>query len=144
MRGQFRNMRPFWYANFVGNVSETDENGRYTARPVAKYTKPVKAWANISTTTGITNNNIAGRTETEHFGVNLVYNAVINPVQLDFPMDEYSICWLDHEPVIKKDGSTDTPHDHYVHRVAVSLNSKAYLLTRVGVNDYENYQNRTL
>lgn len=140
MRGMFRNCRPFWYATFEGNEPGQTVEGRYTGQPVAKYSNPIKAWANISTTTGITNNNIAGRTETEHFGVNLVYNAVINPVQLDFPMDEYSICWLDREPVIKEDGSTDTPHDHYVHRVATSLNSKAYLLTRVGVNDYASYK----
>ena len=140
MRGMYRNQRPFWYANFVRNENQTDEDGRYTGHPTPKYTNPVKAWANISTTTGITNNNIAGKTENEHFGINLVYNAVINPMPLSFPMNEYSICWIDREPTIKEDGSTDTPHDHYVHRVATSLNSKAYLLTRVGVNDLGSYK----
>ena len=134
MRGMCRNKRPFWYALYEGREREIDEDGHYTGVQIEKYSKPIKAWANISTTTGITNNNIAGRTENTHFGIDLIYNAVINPLPRDFPMDEYSICWIDTTPELEEDGSTKTPHDHYVHRVVFSLNSKAYLLTRVGVD----------
>lgn len=137
MRGMYRNLQPFYYAQYIGSQPIYDEDGYDTGETELIYGNPIKAWANISTTTGITNNNIAGKTETEHFGINRQYNCVINPMALQFPMDENSICWIDHMPVIKEDGSTDTPHDHYVHRVARSLNSKAYLLTRVGVTDAE-------
>lgn len=137
MRGLNRNNKKFWYANYLRSEHGIDEDGEETVEMIAVYSNPVKKWANISTTTGITNNNIAGRVDTSQFGINLKYNAVINPMPLSFPMDEASVCWLDREPVIKADGSTDTPPDHYVSRVATSLNAKAYLLTRFGVDDRE-------
>ena len=51
-----------------------------------------------------------------------------------FPIDEYSILWVDSMPEVKEDGTTDTPHDYVVKKVARSLNSVSIAISKVNVS----------
>jgi hypothetical protein len=48
-------------------------------------------------------------------------------------IDEYSILWIDKMPVMNRDGTTDTPHDYVVKKVARSLNSVSIAVAKVDI-----------
>lgn len=48
-------------------------------------------------------------------------------------IDEYSIMWIDKLPVMNRDGTTDTPHDYVVKKVARSLNSVSIAVAKVEI-----------
>lgn len=50
------------------------------------------------------------------------------------PITESSVMWIDSLPVMAEDGSTQTPHDYIVKRVAPSLNSVSIAVSKVNVN----------
>lgn len=120
------NKQPFWYALYERSEPILDEAGQQIGqKPI--YGHPIPYRANISPARGATQKNL--------FGINAEYSRVLNPLPLDFPMDELSILWIDRKPEIKPDGSTDTGHDYIVTEIAKSLNHKAYTVYRVNVAD---------
>ena len=48
-------------------------------------------------------------------------------------IDEHSILWVDTLPHLNEDGSTDTPYDYIVRRVARSLNGVSIAIGKVDV-----------
>ena len=58
------------------------------------------------------------------------------------PIDAYTILWVDTVPklsedgslLLNDDGSTVTPHDHIVKKVAKSINSVSIAISRVEVS----------
>ena len=124
MRGMSRNKQTFWYALYERSEPILDEYGNEIGEQ-SIYGKPVKEKGNISAARGSAENDL--------FGINAVYTKTINPVPENFPMDESSILWIDHEPLIEEDGTTKTAHDYVVSQVARSLNHKAYAISRVDV-----------
>jgi hypothetical protein len=98
------NQVPFWYQTYEGEVDVVDDEGYQTGETVKKYSKPVKALARISPNTG--------RSESSPFGVNTDYDKSISTV-VRLPIDEYSKLFIDIEPVINEDGTTDTEPDYY-------------------------------
>ena len=119
MQGAFRNKRKIWYANLIER-EEILRDGRHTGQYRSVYTNPIPLWINRSTTSGLTNNNIAGRVEREMYGQQLDYNVTLNPIPDSCDMNEQSVLWIDTPPVIKEDGSTDTPFDHIITRISYS------------------------
>ena len=63
------------------------------------------------------------------FGIELNYDKVLVAESVSF--DENSLLWIDVAPVIELDGSTQTPPDYVVKRIAKSLNSVAVAVTKV-------------
>lgn len=125
-KGLEANKQTFWYALYDHEETVTDIYGNEIgSRSV--YSNPVKHRANISASRGPADN--------ELFGINAVYSRTINPLPLDFPMNEASILWVDKQPEINEDGSTNTGHDYVVTNVAPSLNHRAYAILRVDVAD---------
>lgn len=124
MRGMERNKKKFWYALYERSEPIFDEHGNEVGER-SIYSKPIKERGNISAARGSTENDL--------FGVNAVYTKTINPMPIDFPIDESSILWIDVKPVIKTDGTTMTAHDYVVSQVAESLNHKAYAIRKVEV-----------
>jgi hypothetical protein len=61
--------------------------------------------------------------QTRQFGDSESYDKVIVLDDANTPIDEYSILWVDTLPLLNGDGSTDTPHNYVVKKVAKSLNS---------------------
>lgn len=128
MRPLRRNKQRIYYALYSkGNpVPILDQWGNETGEYKTVYGKPVELLANVSAS--------RGNASEDMFGISAVYDKALNPLPLDCPIDEYSLLWVDRMPVLEFDGSTKTPHDYVVERVARSLNHKAYAVRRVEVS----------
>ena len=94
----------FWYARMKGYEPEVDSEGNLTGDEVITYNNPVHAKARI----GFTHYYDADTAFTK----GVVHNRAISSVT-KFPIDEYTVLWIDVEPVINQDGSTDTEPDYY-------------------------------
>lgn len=120
------NKRPFWYALFVGHKPTYDAYGNENGNTLV-YSAPVRMLGNISPSKGNTYNNL--------FGIDVDYSRVINPLPKDCPIDEASVLWVDKEPIIGEDGSTQTGHDYVVTAIGESIGHKAYAISRVSIAD---------
>ncbi len=133
MRALRRNKQPLWYALYSGKTEIIDEYGNRTGQFTLKYGKPTRTEANISPA--------SGETSIAQFGENERYDKVLVFAGVDIPIDEYSVLWIDSEPILdaygelqkEQDGDVLTPHDYLVKRVAKSLNSTAYAVNKVNV-----------
>ena len=126
MQGLMRNMRKIWYANWLGTQSEIIEDGMHTGRYMNDYGPVKELWTNVSTTSGLTNNNLSGKVQRDEFGQYRDYTLTINPLPDSCDMTEDSVLWVDTEPVIDEEtGKTDTPYDHVIVRIAEAINWRA-------------------
>lgn len=133
MRCMERNKVNFHYALFTKRVPVVDEYGNDTGEFDVQHGNPVKSSANISAA--------KGETQTRQFGENVSYDKVIAMDNEAPPIDEYSILWIDITPELNADGSlavddegnVKTPHDYIVKKVAKSLNSVSYAVSKVSV-----------
>lgn len=126
MRGMVRNKVDFYYATYERKEEIEDEYGNKTGEYEVIYGKPVKYKANISAE--------QGEIQSRQFGDSVVYDRVI-VICDDIPIDEFSILWIDTPPVFNEDGTTDTPHDYIVKKVANSLNVKSIAISKVNVRN---------
>lgn len=94
----------FWYATMSDYEPEVDDEGYETGDSVITYNNPVHAKARI----GFTNYYNADSAFTK----GVVHNRAISSLT-EFPIDEYTVLWIDVEPDINSDGSTDTEPDYY-------------------------------
>ena len=115
-------MTTFYYANYVRKEEIVDEYGNKTGEYKVVYGNPVECKGNISAA--------QGEMESRQFGDSESYDKVIVLNNVNIPIDEYSILWVDSLPHIK----TDTPHDYIVKKVARSLNSVSIAISKVDVN----------
>ncbi len=97
------NQVSFWYQQFIGEDDVLDEDGNLTGTKKKVYSNPVRALARISPNTG--------QAESNPFGINTDYDKAISTVQ-NLPIDEYSRLFIDIEPEINADGSTNTEPDY--------------------------------
>ena len=112
MRLNDRNKQTFYYALYAGTEDSYDEYGNISGTH-ATYGKPVKALGNISPG--------RGTAITQPFGVDDMYDNTNTVEDRDTLIDEYSVLWVETPPVLKEDGTTDTPWDYIVRRVARGL-----------------------
>lgn len=119
-------MRPFYYATYEGKSEIIDEYGNKTGEYEIIYSKPVKCKGNISPA--------QGEIQSRQFGDSESYDKVIVLSNVNVPINEHSILWVDSLPTIKEDGTTDTPYDYTVKKVARSLNSVSFAIQKVDVN----------
>jgi hypothetical protein len=125
MRCLTRNKSKFFYASYIGETAIVDEYGNETGEYEVSYGNPVECKGNVSAA--------QGETQTQQFGESESYDKVIVLDDRNAPIDEYSILWVDTLPHLNEDGSTDTPHDYVVRRVAKSLNGVAIAIGKVDV-----------
>ena len=167
-----RNQRPFWYCLYVndrvpGDTSVAgeaiagtsvtgdsekninyiiDEYGNETGERILNYAAPVEMYANISQATGQSN--------TEQFGNLENYDKVIVTDDLDCPIDENSVLFIDKEPEFTDANTNEViesstlfgedqvnekiykvpKYDYIVRRVAKSLNSISIAVSKVKVS----------
>ena len=121
MRSLRRNERRFWYANYAGN-EEILSDGQYKV----KYGKPAEARANVSAA--------RGALDDEHFGINADYDRTITTCDKSLNLAESSVLWIEKTPEIAADGSTATPWDYVVVKIARSLNSTTIAIKKVSVS----------
>lgn len=145
MRTMRINKRAFYYCLYSDTVTQYDDYGNENGTQVV-YEEPVQMKANISQATGQSN--------TEQFGNLENYDKVIVTDDLDCPIDENSVLFIDKEPEFT-DGVTidyqesdtflgddtatpvtvQTPvYDYFVRRVAKSLNSISIAVKQVKVS----------
>ena len=126
MRCLIRNMRTFYYATYLRKEELVDEYGNKTGEYEVIYSNPMLCRANVSAA--------QGEMQSRQFGDSESYDKVIVLNNVDIPIDEYSILWVDSLPNINDDNATDTPHDYIVKKVARSLNSVSIAISKVDVN----------
>lgn len=134
MRCLLRNMRDFYFAVYTGKNEIEDEYGNKTGEYEVVYSNPTKCKGNISAA--------QGEVQSRQFGDSESYDKVIVLDDVDIPLDEYSILWVDTSPlidmtgalVLSEDGEVVTPHDYIVKKVARSLNGVSIAISKVQVN----------
>lgn len=127
MRCLVRNQSKFYYASYNGKKEFIDEYGNATGEYEVLHSNPIKAFGNVSSA--------RGETQVRQFGESESYDKVIVLDNLNTPIDEYSILWVDTLPHLNEDGSTDTPHDYVVKKVAHGLNSVSIAISKVNVQN---------
>ena len=125
MRCLTRNKTPFYYAPHEGETEIIDEYGNRTGEYELIYGNPVGVSGNVSAA--------QGNMQSRQFGESEMYDKVIVLDDRNAPIDEHSILWVDTLPHLNEDGSTDTPHDYIVRKVARSLNGVAIAISKVAV-----------
>ena len=125
MRCMTRNKTAFYYASYINETEITDEFGNGTGEYDITYTNPIKALGNVSAAQGAIQNRQFGESES--------YDKVIVLDDRNTPIDEYAILWVDTPPHLNEDGSTDTPHDYIVRKIARSLNGVSIAISKVDV-----------
>ena len=124
MRCMARNKTTFYYALYTGQTEIVDEYGNVTGQYSVTHGDPIKALGNVSAA--------QGEMQTRQFGDSESYDKVIVLDDVNAPIDEYSILWVDTPPILDG-GSTETPHDYVVKKVARSLNSVSIAISKVSV-----------
>lgn len=125
MRTMTRNKQVLYYARYVDKIAIKDDNGRSTGEYELRYSKPIKMCENISAA--------QGEIQSRQFGENVSYDKVIVFDNVNTPVDEYCILWVDTLPILADDGTTNTPHDYIVKKVARSLNGISVAISKVTV-----------
>lgn len=119
-----RNQTPFWYLLYDRKEPIKDEYGNESGETKVVYQAAVATRANISAATG--------SAQVEQFGNYAGYDKVIVTDDLSCPIDENTVLFIDKEPEYDEDG---TPlYDYIVKRVARSLNSVSYAVSKVSVS----------
>ena len=123
MKTMERNKTAFWYMTYADRVPVTDEYGNEIGELVT-YNEPVMLRANISPATG--------SSQVEQFGSLAGYDKVILTDDVSCPIDENSVLFIDKAVEFTDDGKP--LYDYTVKRVARSLNSVSYAVTKVSVS----------
>jgi hypothetical protein len=118
-----RNKSKFYYASYIGEAEIIDEYENKTGEYEVSYSKPIKTLGNVSAA--------QGEVQNRQFGESESYDKVIVLGDRNAPIDEHSILWVDTLPHLNADGSTDTPHDYIVRKVARSLNGVSIAISKV-------------
>ena len=124
MRCLTRNKRAFYYALYAGQTEIIDEYGNVTGEYSVQYSNLTKMLGNVSAA--------QGEMQTRQFGESETYDKVIVLDDVNTPINEYSVLWVDVRPELI-DGVTTTPHDYIVKKIARSLNSVSIAISKVMV-----------
>lgn len=137
MRDLKRNQRKLYYATFIEKqpIYKKDDNGNVVyldGEPVetGQYTNGYSNPKELEISTSANK----GSSEIDLFGTSLQYDRTLSTTNIDLDIDEYSVLWVDCKPVIKEDGTTDTPFDYKVKKVAPSLNQLVIAISKVREN----------
>ena len=134
-----RNKQTFYYCQYAGKTPIVDEYGNETGESIITYEDPVQMYANVSQATGQSN--------TEQFGNLENYDKVIVTEDVNCPIDENSVLFVDKEPeftnvlthtvtaITTNDTTVSVPvYDYTVRRVAKRLNSVSIAIKKVDVS----------
>lgn len=124
MKTMEQNKTPFWYLLYDKKVPVMDDDGNETGDYRVIYKEAVQRKENISAATG--------SAQVEQFGNFISYDKVIVTDDLSCPIDENSVLFIDKEPEYDPDGNP--LYDYIVKRVAKSLNSISYAVSKVNVS----------
>ena len=126
------NKQTIYYANNVGDAPLTDDFGNLTLEYAQGYTNPIMIRINVSEAKARMDR-LASTTYIDPYGLELGYNKVLATSDLDIGIKDAAIFWVDTLPVIKPDGSTDTPFDYECVQIKKSLNNLLIAIKKVDV-----------
>lgn len=115
-----RNQRQFWYCLF----DDTSENKDRYGNRRTEYSEPVLMKANVSEATGTA--------KMQQFGIFDDYNKVIVTCDMNCPITESSVLFIDKDP--EHDSSGQPLYDYIVRRISRSLNSISIAIKKVNVS----------
>lgn len=118
-----RNLKTIYYATFKEQTPIYDDDNNETGDYKLTYNNPEQIAVNVSAARGVS--------DTEQFGINLDYEKAIITGDMSCPIVESTILWVDVTPTITDGGTTSTPYDYQVVKVAKSLNYIAYAIKKV-------------
>jgi hypothetical protein len=119
MRALLRNKVEFYYSVYKGKEPQVDEYGNQTGEYKIIRADPIRCEANISAA--------KGEISTRQFGESETYDKVIVLDDINTPIDEYTVMWVDSLDITK-------PYDYIVKKVAKSLNSVSIAINKVDVS----------
>lgn len=125
MRLMKRNLRTIYYSLYSDRLPILDDEGYETGETGIGYEDPVELKCNVSPA--------SGRTTSEMFGSDENYDKIIITDQMDCPINENTMLFVDRMP----EWSEDEPPvllntaDYMVKRVARPLNHIIYAVSRV-------------
>ena len=121
MRALARNKTSFYYALYLGKEENVDADGNLTGTYTVLYSNPVECKGNISAS--------SGSVQVEQFGNDLQYDKVVVLDDVNVPIDENSVLWVDKE--VEHDKYGNPVFDYVVKKVARSLNSVSFAISKV-------------
>ena len=125
MKTMHRNKRPFYYLLYKERQAILDSNNYETGETKVVYYPAVLMRANVSAATGFA--------QTEQFGNLPNYDKVIVTDDINCPIDENTVLFLDKAP--EYDATDGSPkYDYTVKRVAKSINSISIAIEKVTVS----------
>ena len=120
-----RNKRQLWYLLYDRKAPAVDAEWNETGEEIIVYKPAVALRANVSPA--------SGSSQVEQFGNLAGYDKVIVTDDMSCPIDENTVLFVDKEPEYREaDGKP--LYDYIVKRVAKSLNTIAYAVTKVSVS----------
>lgn len=125
MRMLRKNKRVIYYALLVSKTEVIDDYGNHTGAFYPVYSDPVELQINVSAA--------RGNLELDEFGINTQYNKTIVTDDLNCPIDEESILWIDRVPDSNGESGA-VKHNYAVVSVAKSLNQITYALKEESVS----------
>ena len=126
MRTLLRNRQRFYYASYIGETENIDEYGNFTGEYSVSYNNPTEYFGNVSAA--------QGEMQSRQFGESESYDKVIVLDDINAPINEHSVLWVDTLPHLDEDGTTATPYDYTVKKVARSLNGVSIAIRKVQVD----------
>lgn len=118
-----RNLATIHYCLYTGRTPLMDADGNETGEHKVDYSEPVELKCNVSPATGYAQVNMFGNLES--------YDKVIITDDMDCPIDENTVLFIDKDPEFKDGKPT---FDYTVRRVAKSLNTISYAVSKVKVS----------
>ena len=126
MKLMCRNIRPIWYCLYKREEILKDANGFETGKKQIIYSAPVQIYCSVSPATGYS--------QTYMFGTMESYDKVIIVDDMNCPIDENTVLFIDKEPCECQGEWNGTPIFAYkVRRVSRSLSHISYAVRKVKV-----------
>ena len=118
-----RNLSTIHYCLYDKSEPILDEDGNETGEDKITYSEPVEFECSVSAATGYS--------ATEMFGNLENYDKTLITDDMECPIDEHSVLFVDKEPEFDTDGRP--LYDYIVRRVAKSINNISFAIRKVDV-----------
>ena len=124
MRDLKRNQQTFYYALYTGVTEVTEPNSTVkTGERIKTYANPVAMKANVSPARGYADLKI--------FGKGLDYSKTICTCEMDCPITEESVLWIEKSPF--GENNTITSYNYIVTQIARGLDNILYAVRKVDI-----------
>lgn len=113
-----------YYALYTGKTPKVDAQGYKTLEYEKHYSEAQPLWISVSAS--------KGAAYSSPLGINLDYSKTLSTHDMDCPLTEESVLWIDREPY--DSNGNPVPHNYVVTTVAKSLNAIVYAVKEVKVS----------